>query len=130
MLLISKADFERYIGKWVRFRTPYGYHQGIVERVTEDSVVVVAPKQWIPVQLATEVQMSDLQKLDISTANLSGFGRPYGGYAGVPYAGMGPGYGFQGTSPRYGGFGPFGFARWSVAFLIIFALFGLWGFFW
>ncbi len=103
--MCTRAQCERHIGQWVQFRTSYGMHRGIIERVTSHSAIVVSPRQFVPAQLVShEIGESDERKLDLALAQ-------WGGYGGYPAGG-------------YGGFG-FGWRRWAVSFLVIYALWGL-----
>jgi hypothetical protein len=125
--MYTRAQCQSHVGQWVQFRTKYGYHIGLVERVTGDSAIVLSPRQQIPTHLASaDVDSDDMQKLDLALAWWGGFGRagyPGAGYrAGAPGAGAyGGGYGGRG----FGGFGGYGWGRWAVSFLIIYALWGL-----
>ncbi len=91
------------MGRWVHFRTQYGYHVGLIERVTNDSLIVVSPRRDIPAHLASaNVSSDELQRLNLALAWWGGFGR--GGYQSAGYgrgdSGVGPyGNGFDG----YGG---------------------------
>lgn len=100
-----KSRYQRYVGKTVRFRTPYGVHKGIVERVTDNEVILLSPKTQIPKALSHTVLDSRVGAGDIALA-----------YGGAPGGAWG------------GGYAPWGFwwSRWAVSFLIIFALWGLW----
>ncbi|WP_206830332.1 hypothetical protein [Alicyclobacillus fructus] len=116
--MCNRADCERLVGRWVTFRTPYGQHQGLIERVTDDGRVVVLspPSHAVPSLILTD---GDAKGVDPVLA-YGGFGpRPMGapGYGMPPYGVPGPGYGYGGA-----------WVRWAVPFLIIYALFGL--FFW
>jgi hypothetical protein len=111
--MCTRAECERHIGKWVQFRTPYGVHRGVIERVTATKAIIKSPKQYIPVDLALDDDDDD-RRLDVALA-WGGYGR--GGYPGAGYGrGYGRGYGY--------GYGMWG--RWAVSFLIIYLLFGLW----
>lgn len=119
--MCTRAECEGHVGQWVHFRTKYGYHVGLVERVTKDSAIVLSPRQHIPARLATlDVNSDDAERLDLALA-WGGFGR--GGYPGAGYGGGAGGYGGRGG---YGGWGGYGWGRWAVSFLIIYALWGLW----
>ncbi|AEJ42738.1 hypothetical protein [Alicyclobacillus acidocaldarius] len=116
--MCTKAECERLVGRWVTFRTPYGQHHGLIERVTEDGrVIVLSPRsQAVPSLVLTD---GDAAGVDPVLA-YGGFGPgPMGGpgYGAPPYGVPGPGYGYGGA-----------WVRWAVPFLIIYALFGL--FFW
>lgn len=110
--MCSRSECQRYIGQYVRFRSPYGYHEGVIERVSGNQAIVLSPRRYIPVHLAsTDLRTSDEQKLDVALA--------WGGYGG----GYGRGYG--GGYPGYGyGYG-YAWGRWAVSFLAIYLLFGL-----
>lgn len=119
--MCTRQQCEQYVGQWVRFRTPYGVHQGMIERVTPSKAIVVSPQQYAPAELISDkVDASDMEKLDIALA-WGPVGRGAVGYPGAGYgARAGAGYG-----GGYGGYG-YGWARWAVSFLVIYALFGLW----
>ncbi|WDL99390.1 hypothetical protein JC200_08250 [Alicyclobacillus sp. ALC3] len=127
--MCTRQDCQQYVGRMVQFRTQWGNHVGVIERVTDDTAVVLSPRQQIPTNLASaEVSEDEAQRLDLALARWGGMGA---GYAGAPGYGGGPGYGGApgyGAGPGYGypayGWG-FGWARWAVAFLWIFALWGL-----
>ncbi|WP_407655188.1 hypothetical protein [Alicyclobacillus dauci] len=117
--MCTRQDCERHIGKWVQFRTPYGYHQGMIERITkDDKVIILSPRRYAPASLITaEVEGDEMQRLDLA---LAWYGRrpgyPAVGYPGGAVGGYGPGYGY----------GAWGWSRWAVSFLVIYALLGLW----
>ncbi len=114
--MCTKEECEKYVGQWVHFRTKYGYHVGLVERVTNDSAVVLSPKQYIPAQFASaNLSADEEQRLDLALAWWGGMGR--GGY---------PGYGGAPGAGAYGGGWGWGWRRWAVSFLIIYVLWGLW----
>ncbi|MCL6517282.1 hypothetical protein [Alicyclobacillus sp.] len=108
--MCTRAECEKYVGKWVGFRTKYGYHVGLIERVTPNAAIVLSPRQYIPKHVTTlAVSASDVEKLDLALA--------WGGFGGAPGAGYG----------GWGGWGwGWGWGRWAVAFLIIYVLWGLW----
>jgi len=108
--MCTRLDCTQHVGKWVHFQTAYGYHRGIIERVTANQAIVISPRHYIPTQLASE-SIDDEQKLDLALV--------WGGFGG---AAARPGYGRYGGG--YGGYG-FGWARWAVSFLVIYALWGL-----
>lgn len=111
-MLCTRAECERHVGKWVHFRTKYGYHVGLVERITKDSAIVLSPRQQIPTHLVSaDVSADEVERLDLALAWWGGGG--FGGRGG---------YGARGG---YGGWG-YGWGRWAVSFLIIYALWGLW----
>jgi len=117
--MCSRAECQRYVGQYVRFRSPYGYHEGIIERVSGNRAVVLSPRRYIPVQLATEtLDANDEKRLHVALA-WGGYGGGYGGRGGY-----GGGYGGPGGY-GYGGWG-YGWGRWAVSFLIIYLLWGLW----
>lgn len=116
--MCSQAECRRLIGQPVRFRTPYGFHQGVIERVTRDKAIIVSPIRCVPPQfqicsLSAEDMNPKIQSLDLELA----WGGPAarGAYPGAA----------RGAAPIQG-IAPYGYARWAVSFLIIFALFGLW----
>ncbi|MFD1677033.1 hypothetical protein [Alicyclobacillus fodiniaquatilis] len=116
--MCTKAECQRHVGQWVRFQTPYGHHQGIIERINGDKAIILSPKQYVPVQFAsTDVCEDDMGKLDVALAWWGGAGRGYpngaAGYRGGAYGYPG-GYGYRGV-----------WARWAVSFLVIYALWGL-----
>jgi hypothetical protein len=119
--MVTRLDCQKYVGRWVRFRTPFGWHRGIIEDITDTHAVIVSPDKYVPAQLASQkLTKDDLRKIDATFA----FGS-FGGPAGVGV----PGYGM--SVPGYGGFwGGASWSRWAVAFLIIYLLFGLWAFCW
>ncbi|KPV45762.1 hypothetical protein AN477_02000 [Alicyclobacillus ferrooxydans] len=120
--MCTRADCERHVGQWVSFRTKYGYHVGLVERVTKDSAIVLSPRQHIPTHLASaDIRADDVERLDLALA-WGGFGR--GGYPGSGFGGGAPGAGAYGGG--FGGRGGYGWGRWAVSFLIIYVLWGLW----
>lgn len=53
-------------GGWVQFRTRYGLHQGMVQQVRSNSVLMKVPAQYAP-SLAT-FEVSDEAKLDMALA--------------------------------------------------------------
>ncbi len=110
-VMCSKAECLRNVGRYVRFQTPYGYHEGVLERISGHNAVVLSPKRYIPAHLATDfLDQDETKRLDLALA--------YGGYGGGYGVGRG-GYG------GYGGYG-YGWGRWAVSFLIIYVLWGLW----
>lgn len=110
--MCSRADCKRNVGKYVRFQTPYGYHEGVIERISGEKAVILSPRKYIPVQFASKTLDTDAeQRLDIALA--------WGGFGGG--GGYGGGYG-----AGYGGWGGYGWGRWAVSFLIIYVLWGLW----
>lgn len=115
--MCSRAQCQRYVGRYVRFQSPYGYHEGVIERVSGNNAIVLSPRKYIPTQFASEIVEADEERrLDLALAwGAGGYGGRYGG----GYAGRG-GYG------GYGGWGAYGWGRWAVSFLIIYALWGLW----
>lgn len=107
--MCSRAECQRYVGKYIRFQTPYGYHEGIVENVRGNQAIILSPRHYIPAQLVSDsVDADDMKRLDLALA----WGYPGGAFGG--------GYGRRG----YGGYG-YGWGRWAVSFLIIYALWGL-----
>lgn len=112
--MCTRAECLGYVGRYVQFRTQYGYHQGVIERVSGNQAVILSPRKYIPAQLLSESLDEDEEKrLNVALA-WGGYGGG-GGYRG----GYGAGYGYG-----WGG----GWARWAVSFLVIYALWGL--FFW
>lgn len=120
--MCTRTMAESHIGQFVHFRTQYGYHQGIIEKVTNNQAIIVSPKQYVPAQLVSStLDSNDMEKLDMALAFWVGPGM--GGYPGAAarrgYAGAPGGYGMG-----YG-MGGYGWARWAVSFLAIYVLFGL-----
>ncbi|MCL6625684.1 hypothetical protein [Alicyclobacillus shizuokensis] len=83
--MCTRCQVQKYVGGWVEFRTPWGYHRGIVERVTPHAVLMRVPKQYAPASYATasiqkaaqaDARATDEQKLDIALAQW-GYRRPY-----------------------------------------------------
>ncbi len=108
---MRRADCQQYVGKYIRFRTPFGYHEGIIERIQGDQAVILSPRRYIPAQFATEyLDRDQVKRLELTQA----FGG-YGGYTGGRY----------GTGRGYGGWGGYAWGRWAVSFLIIYLLWGL-----
>ncbi len=96
-------------GEWVRFRTHYGIHQGMIEQVRGDSVLMRVPAQYAPT--LASFPKTDEEKLDVALVQ-RGIGYP--GYS------MGaPGYGYG--APGYGWWGG-GYWWWWLAFASIFFL--------
>lgn len=119
----TRSEFEQHVGQWIRFRTKYGNHVGLVERVTNDSAIMISPRNQIPVNFAgDEVSNNELERLDLALAWWGGGGLGRGGYPGGGYGRGVPGAGAY----RGGGYGGYGWGRWAVSFLVIYALFGLW----
>jgi hypothetical protein len=116
--MCTRSECELHAGRWVQLRTPWGQHRGIIERVTENSAIILSPRQFAPVHLATDVTQEEMQRLDVVHA-WGGFGGGYPG-GGYPRRGYGGGYPARG----YGAPG-FGWTRWAVAFLSIYLLWGL-----
>ncbi|MCF8563816.1 hypothetical protein LLE49_03560 [Alicyclobacillus tolerans] len=115
--MATKEQCEQYVGKWVNFRTRYGYHVGIVERVTDTDAIILSPRKFVPAHLQTRVSDEDSRKLDAALA----WGGGGGGYPGGGAFGGRPGWG-GGGYPAWG----WGWGRWAVSFLIIYVLWGLW----
>lgn len=106
------------MGHYVRLHTQYGYHEGVIQQVTGNQVFLMSPRRYIPTQFVSEkVSEDDEKRLDLALV--------FGGYGG--YGGRARGYG---RYPGYGGYGGYGYGwgRWAVSFLAIYALWGL--FFW
>lgn len=96
-----RTEYQRHIGKYVRFRTPYGYHEGVIERIQGDQVIILSPQQYIPPKLALEpLDAEEAKRLDLALT--------FGGY-GVAREGH----------------GGYGWGRWAISFLIIYLLWGL-----
>lgn len=107
--MCKKEECEQYLGQWVGFRTKYGYHVGMVEKVTDNTAIMLSPRKHIPTDLASSnLKLSEMERLDIALA-WGGFGGGAGGAGG------------------YGGYGGWGWGRWAVSFLIIYVLWGLAG---
>ncbi|WP_026975158.1 hypothetical protein [Alicyclobacillus contaminans] len=110
-------ECQRFVGRWVQFRTQYGCHLGYVERVSEDSMIVVTPQRYMPAALLSAATADgQTSRMDVSLT----WGIPR---SGPRRAGVGP-WGPNGGVPGYG-FGPAPWYRWAVSFLIIYALWGL-----
>lgn len=112
-------------GSWVQFRTPWGYHRGIVENVTNQGVLMRVPRQYAPTGLvggSISDSMPASERLDLALAGL-GYG-PYGRPG--PYAAGRPGYPGYGYSRGYGGWWAGGWWLWWLAFASIFWLAFLW----
>lgn len=108
-MCVTKAECLRYVGQWVRFRTPYGWHRGVIERVTDSHLIVLSPRREVPLQFAsaaTPVTAAEQRRLDVALAQ----------WYGPPGLGWG--------MPGVGGWG-WAWSRWAVSFLIIYALWGL-----
>ncbi|QSO46054.1 hypothetical protein [Alicyclobacillus mengziensis] len=109
MYVCTRAECLRYVGQYVQFQTQYGYHQGVIERVSGNRAVILSPRKYIPAQLISEPLDDDEEKrLNLTLA--------WGGYGGGYRGGYGGGY---------GGYGGYGWGRWAVSFLVIYALWGL-----
>lgn len=79
-----------------------------MERVNHNNLIVLSPQKYIPVQLAKgSLEDDEVRRLDLALA--------WGGYGGY-----GRGYG-----AGYGGWAGYGWGRWAVSFLVIYALWGL-----
>ncbi|MCI0184544.1 hypothetical protein [Sulfoacidibacillus ferrooxidans] len=115
--MCTKAQCEQHVGQWIQFRTLYGHHIGRIEHVTANAAIVVSPSQYVPQHLAKPVTADDESKLDMVLAFWPGGGYPRVGYGGA----TGSGYGI-----RSGQVNGYGWQRWAVSFLIIYALWGLW----
>jgi hypothetical protein len=120
---MRRADCQQYVGKYIRFRTPFGYHEGIIERIQGDQAVILSPRRYIPAQFATEyLDRDEVKRLELTQA--------FGGYTGGAYGNPGRGYGGYpgggyGAGRGYGGWGGYAWGRWAVSFLIIYLLWGL-----
>lgn len=98
----------KYKGGWVQFQTPWGMHQGIVERVSGQGMLVRVPRQFAPALASLHIESNPNtgSQLDIAHA---GWGYPGKGFAGK---GFYPGGGWWAGS----------WWVWWVAFAAIFAL--------
>lgn len=116
--MCTKAQCEPYIGKWIEFRTPWGWHRGVIERVTNNTAVIVSPSRYVPAQFAiADAALTPQRDVALAWGMGGAPGTPGAGYGGYP-GGVG---GYPG-----GGFGWYGgWTRWAVSFLIIYVLWGL-----
>ena len=111
--MCSRTECLRYTGQYVGFRSPYGYHEGVIQGVRGNQAIVLSPRRYIPAQLASEsLDMDEEERLDLALA--WGYRGGYGGYGG------------RGGYGAYGGGWGYGWGRWAVSWLVIYALFGLW----
>ncbi|PWI58358.1 hypothetical protein [Sulfoacidibacillus thermotolerans] len=99
-------------GAWVKFRTHYGVHQGVIHQVRHDAVLVRVPAQYAP-RLAS-LPKTDDEKLDVALAQWG---------AGYPrYGAVAPGYGPAAPGYGYNWWWAAGFLWWWLAFAAIFWL--------
>ncbi|QQE81016.1 hypothetical protein [Alicyclobacillus sp. SO9] len=103
--MCSRTQCLHYVGQYVSFRSPHGYHEGVIERISGNRAVVLSPQRYIPMGLATDVSLDDGEERRLDAV------LTWGGYGG--YGGRGGAYGY-------------GWGRWAVSFLVIYALLGLW----
>ncbi|MCL6444426.1 MAG: hypothetical protein K6T83_13405, partial [Alicyclobacillus sp.] len=93
--MCTKGTCMKYLGGWVQFRTPWGYHRGVIESVNDRAVLMRVPRQYAPVGLvsrsAGSEQLSDQERLDLTLAQWG-----YPGYAGWGYPGWGARWGYPG----------------------------------
>lgn len=113
-------------GRWARFQTPWGMHEGVVEQVAPGAVLMRVPRHFAPASMASATGAPGMpadQKLDLALAQWFGpRGGPMGWGAPGPYAGpgvKGPGY----AAP---GWWAAGWWWWWVAFALILGLAFLW----
>jgi hypothetical protein len=116
--MCTRCQCQKAVGQWVQFRTPYGYHRGVVERVAPQGVLMRVPRAYAPTSLASAIglgEQTDEQRLDLALAQW-GYGAPANGAPG--YAA--PGYGYA------NGWWAAGWWWWWIAFAAIFWLAFLW----
>lgn len=126
MELYSKCHSMK--GRWARFHTPWGVHEGVVEQVVPGAVLMRVPRHFAPTALASVSGMSADQKLDLALAQWIGPRGPMGWGAPGPYP---PGPGVRGpgcAAPGCAGPGWWaaGWWWWWVAFALILGLAFLW----
>ncbi|MCL6631319.1 MAG: hypothetical protein K6T63_01690 [Alicyclobacillus herbarius] len=115
--MCTRCQVEKHLGGWVEFRTPWGYHRGIVEQVTPNAVLMRVPRRYAPAGIATVSNLdvshraSPSEKLDIALAQWA-YGRPYA-------------YGARWGYPGWGAWWA-GWWWWWLAFAWIWALAFLW----
>ncbi len=104
-------------GGWVQFQTQWGWHRGIVERVTDQGVLMRVPRQYAPTAPAggQRLQGSDQERLDLALAQW-GYGPAYGPGYGVPRPGPWGGAPGYGVGRGYGGWWGAGWWWWWLAF--------------
>lgn len=113
-------------GSWVHFRTPWGYHRGIVQQVEHQGVLVKMPRNYVPAHLANANSSAET-KVELALQQVA-WGNPNYGYGGGYHYGQ-PGYGAgAGYGPYRPGYGWWngGWLFWWLAFAWIFALAFLW----
>ncbi|WP_018130421.1 hypothetical protein [Effusibacillus pohliae] len=96
------------VGGWVQFQTPWGTHQGIVQHVSNDGMLVRVPRQYAPALASTTIDPKTDRQQSLDPA-LAQWGYPYA--AGYPN-----GYGWWVGRWWW----------WWVAFAAILALAFLW----
>jgi hypothetical protein len=109
--MCTRGECVRYMGQWVHFSTPWGYHRGIVMDVNDRAVLVRTPRRYAPVGLVSDVQSVDANHAERLDVTLSQW------YPGWGYARWG--------YPGWGGWRA-GWYWWWLAFAWIFALAALW----
>jgi hypothetical protein len=77
----QQFNFNPYFGRWIRLETTYGHFNGIVERATDDAVLLKMPKSTLP-----KLTSSPQGNLDLE---LAGCGHEHGCYP-YPYRVCGP----------------------------------------
>ncbi|GMA50785.1 hypothetical protein GCM10025857_21420 [Alicyclobacillus contaminans] len=87
-------ECQRFVGRWVQFRTQYGCHLGYVERVSEDSMIVVTPQRYMPAALLSAATADgQTSRMDVSLT----WGIPRSGPRRAGVGPWGPNGGFRGT---------------------------------
>ena len=132
MTLSTRSNVENAVGQWVQFRTPWGYHRGIVEQVNQRAVLVKVPKEYAPISLAygsANGAQNDAERLNTALTKhnyrISGDVTPaFGGYGPGYGPGAGGAPGGRWGYPGYGDWGG-GWWWWWLAFAWIF-LFAFW----
>ncbi|GMA60855.1 hypothetical protein NZD89_14595 [Alicyclobacillus fastidiosus] len=109
--MCTQRECEQAVGHWVSFRTRWGAHRGIIEKVTPRGVLVRVPSDYAPAQL---IHATDEDKLDVALTRY-GYGIRHTGYWG---GGYGPGAGYYGRRWGYPGYGAWagGWWLWWLAF--------------
>ncbi|MFB5189391.1 hypothetical protein [Alicyclobacillus fastidiosus] len=104
--MCTQRECEQAVGQWVSFRTKWGAHRGIVERVTPRGVLVRVPSDYAPAQL---IHATDEDKLNVALTRF-GYGVHNAGY----WGGYGPGAGYYGGRGRWGypGYGAWAGGWW------------------